>query len=411
MDADTNPTQPGLPRIQSGIRTPARAHRELLQALTSGAPFAQVACIAAGWAQTILKADGATVSSVQGELLEYVAAVGSVESLIGKTTGRGASFTHDALTRLETSVYDPRLAAPESRARAERHGVEAGLVTPISVEGRALGTIGVCSRHRRIFDESDREQLERLADYLGLAMQRTQLVSQLAHANQLINLGALIATLSAELADPLDEAVDDLQSIGELDGEAGAALQRAQTRLDDIASLLADVRRSSQLGRPGSAPATESPLRTEILAALGIAGARARRVAKLVVNLPQDLPSPGGAASRIAQVILNLVNNATDAIAGAAARENGDRRPDEIRIDAVADRRGIEISVSDTGDGIQPAIMPKVFEPFFTTKPAEKAAGLGLSLARRIVHDHGGHISITSSIGSGTTVTIRLPRE
>ncbi len=409
MDSDTNPSRPSIARYESGRRTPGHAHRDLLRALTTGMPFAEVARIAAGWAQAILGADGATVAAVRDDQLEYVAAVGSVLEMAGRTTGRSASFTQDALTRLETSVYDPRTASSESRARAERHGVECGLVAPISVEGRALGTIGVCCRRRRVFDASDREQLERLADYVALALERAELGSQLTQANQLINLGAMVATLSSELAEPLDDVLDDLGSLGELEGEVGATLERVEARVQDIAALLADVRQSTQLRRTKSAPPNESALRTEIMAAIGIAGPRARRVARLVVQVPQDLPNGTGDSARIAQVLMNLVNNAADAIAGFDGVEptNGH----EIRLDAVADRRGVELSVTDTGGGIAPSSMPRVFEPFYTTKSPDKAAGLGLTLARRIVNDHGGNISITSSIGMGTTVTVRLPRK
>jgi PAS domain S-box-containing protein len=67
------------------------------------------------------------------------------------------------------------------------------------------------------------------------------------------------------------------------------------------------------------------------------------------------------------------------------------------------------ITINDTGDGIPKEIIPYVFEPFFTTKPAGMGTGLGLSVAKRIISDHGGEISIKSKEGEGTTVTIKLP--
>lgn len=67
------------------------------------------------------------------------------------------------------------------------------------------------------------------------------------------------------------------------------------------------------------------------------------------------------------------------------------------------------ITISDTGDGIPKEIIPYVFEPFFTTKPPGMGTGLGLSVAKRIISDHGGEISIKSKEGKGTTVTIKLP--
>ena len=67
------------------------------------------------------------------------------------------------------------------------------------------------------------------------------------------------------------------------------------------------------------------------------------------------------------------------------------------------------ITINDTGDGIPKEIIPYVFEPFFTTKPAGMGTGLGLSVAKRIISDHGGEISVKSKEGEGTTVTIKLP--
>ena len=67
------------------------------------------------------------------------------------------------------------------------------------------------------------------------------------------------------------------------------------------------------------------------------------------------------------------------------------------------------IKISDTGTGIPNDILPQVFEPFFSTKPAGKGTGLGLSVAKRIVQDHSGQISIQSIEGEGTTITIEIP--
>src|SRR3989304_4799833 len=68
-----------------------------------------------------------------------------------------------------------------------------------------------------------------------------------------------------------------------------------------------------------------------------------------------------------------------------------------------------QVQISDTGIGIPRAVLPFIFDPFFTTKPAGKGTGLGLSVAKRIILDHNGKISIESTEGEGTSVLIRLP--
>jgi CheY-like chemotaxis protein len=70
----------------------------------------------------------------------------------------------------------------------------------------------------------------------------------------------------------------------------------------------------------------------------------------------------------------------------------------------------VQITIVDTGSGIQKDILPKIFEPFFTTKEASKGTGLGLSVVYGVVRSHNGYISVESEIGIGTAFTIYLPR-
>ncbi|MFH1537567.1 MAG: ATP-binding protein, partial [bacterium] len=68
-----------------------------------------------------------------------------------------------------------------------------------------------------------------------------------------------------------------------------------------------------------------------------------------------------------------------------------------------------EISVSDTGAGMPPEVLPRIFDPFFTTKSTEEGTGLGLSIVYRIIEAHGGEINVKSAPGESTTFHIHLP--
>jgi signal transduction histidine kinase len=73
------------------------------------------------------------------------------------------------------------------------------------------------------------------------------------------------------------------------------------------------------------------------------------------------------------------------------------------------DKKSLEISFADTGEGISKENLSKIFEPFFTTKKVGQGTGLGLSVSYGIVKEHGGNIEVESTVGQGTTFTVILP--
>jgi signal transduction histidine kinase len=114
-----------------------------------------------------------------------------------------------------------------------------------------------------------------------------------------------------------------------------------------------------------------------------------------------DIPPITCSPSQINQVFLNLVTNAAQAMGPGQG---------EIRI--TTRREGaahVAVEVADTGKGIPPEALPKIFDPFFTTKEVGKGTGLGLSIVYKIVEQHGGRISVDSTVGVGTRFTVVLP--
>jgi len=106
--------------------------------------------------------------------------------------------------------------------------------------------------------------------------------------------------------------------------------------------------------------------------------------------------------NQLQQVLLNLLNNASDAIG------NG---PGTIVIETSFDGEAVRVAVADSGKGIPREELEKIFMPFFTTKEVGKGTGLGLSVSYGIVESLGGRIEVESTVGKGSTFTIVLPTE
>jgi signal transduction histidine kinase len=124
---------------------------------------------------------------------------------------------------------------------------------------------------------------------------------------------------------------------------------------------------------------------------------------KVDSKLAKDLPEIDGDKGQLTQVLLNLVENARDAI---GTREDG-------RI-TVTTRRGdandrAMLIVEDNGPGVPGDLKDKIFAPYFTTKQAKGGTGLGLAIVHRIVSDHGGRITLSEASDRGARFTIELP--
>lgn len=124
------------------------------------------------------------------------------------------------------------------------------------------------------------------------------------------------------------------------------------------------------------------------------------RVERHVV-LDPELPQLTGNALQIKQIIDNLIKNAIDAMAGSERKV--------LTVRTARNDDWVQLSVTDTGCGIATENLDRVFSPFFTTKPLGKGTGIGLASVRKMVEAYGGSIGIESTVGAGTTVTVRLP--
>jgi two-component system cell cycle sensor histidine kinase/response regulator CckA len=136
----------------------------------------------------------------------------------------------------------------------------------------------------------------------------------------------------------------------------------------------------------------------------------------ITIRLPDGLPVVRVDRTQIEQVIINLVINARDAMEGPGSitisgetTELGEAFMARHRVGAVRGGRWVQLTVSDTGRGMDRETQEHAFEPFFTTKPVGAGTGLGLSTAYGIIKQSGGYIWLYSEPGIGTTVKVYLP--
>jgi two-component system, NtrC family, sensor kinase len=189
-------------------------------------------------------------------------------------------------------------------------------------------------------------------------------------------------------------------------------LQEVPKALDDTLEGLQRIKKIVRAMREFSHPSSNHKQQTDINAAIQttvvVSRSEWKYVAELDTDLEANLPLVPCVADQINQVILNIVVNAAHAIAEAGG--DGAATKGRIMIRTRHDQDCVEITISDTGNGIPDDIRARVFEPFFSTKQVGKGTGQGLALAHTIiVKEHNGRIWFESERGRGATFFIRLP--
>ena len=121
---------------------------------------------------------------------------------------------------------------------------------------------------------------------------------------------------------------------------------------------------------------------------------------ELKCEVTEDPCSLMGDAVQITRAIQNVIINAIQA--------SGDRKG-TVEVSCIRKDFYVDVRVADTGQGISPEQIARIFDPYFTTKQGKSGTGLGLFITRKVVDDHNGSIKVDSTLGIGTTITIRLP--
>ncbi|HEX3595090.1 MAG TPA: ATP-binding protein [Polyangiaceae bacterium] len=330
-----------------------------------------------------------------------------------------------------------------------RAHVKSSIVYPLMSGSRLVGVITFNRlTEERPYAQRDIEQASVLASQVLLALENLRLSRQTAISEKLAAVGQLAAGVAHELNTPIQFVGDGLHFLGDslesllslvaayqrLAKECEARLRRSaafsevealeeeidvpdlrqeipkalQQTSDGIARVTSIVRSIKTFGRPDSGEKEPTDVVKLVEATLTVARGEYKYFADVETHF-DDIPVILAHRGELGQVLLNLIVNASHAIADKAAAEASPARG-KITVRGWCDDAFLSLSIEDTGGGIPVEIQQRIFEPFFTTKPVGRGTGLGLSIARGIVVDkHGGELTVRSEPGIGTCFLIRIP--
>ncbi|MDD2806720.1 MAG: ATP-binding protein [Elusimicrobiales bacterium] len=236
--------------------------------------------------------------------------------------------------------------------------------------------------------------------------EQRSLHSQLIQAEKLTAVGKLISSVAHELNNPLGAIVGyaDILYKSRKNGlvvapaEDLAAIYEGSVRCGKIIKNLLLFVRETRKKKQAVSPEEVVRSSLELMAYKLTKTENIRVVTRLAGLVPPIMAD----YHQIEQILVNLVQNACDALAQNAGEKT-------ITIETMHRGTSVHITVADNGPGIPQDILPRVFDPFFTTKDEGQGTGLGLPICRRIAEDHGGAITCESAPGSGTVFTLELP--
>jgi signal transduction histidine kinase/CheY-like chemotaxis protein len=301
-------------------------------------------------------------------------------------------------------------ALDAARILAHYDDLAAGRVARFNAEFRAVGPAGTawlrvlaCA----VDHTGEGRPLRVVATVADITRERN-LHAQRLFADRLASIGTLAAGVSHEINNPLSYLLANCEFLEQRmressssDAEALMAAREAREGARRVAGIVRGLRVFSR-AEAGSGRAAVD-LRVPLQSALRMAEPQIRERARLSLDL-DEVPSVRGTEHELAQVALNLLVNAAQAVPPGRAGDN------QIQVATRVARDGrVALEVRDSGVGIPPHHLPRIFDPFFTAKAVGQGSGLGLAICHGIVERLGGDITVESTPGRGTLFRVLFP--
>lgn len=260
------------------------------------------------------------------------------------------------------------------------------------VVGALVGILADQERAQRARLQETLQQLSKVYEELQ------QSFDQVRRADRLSALGELAAGLAHEIRNPLGSIEGAMRILTRNELAGGTRTEFAELAQKEIDRLKGLVSNFLDFARPH--PPRRNPTElSSLLESVRLLADEAGKMAGVEIRVEPGklLPTVPVDADQIKQVMLNLVLNAIQSMSNGG----------EIVLLAEQKNDSVEIRVKDQGVGVEPENLERVFDPFFTTRAG--GTGLGLSVAYKIVQQHGGHIAATPNPDRGMTFAIMLP--
>ncbi|WP_051261745.1 sensor histidine kinase [Desulfovibrio inopinatus] len=253
---------------------------------------------------------------------------------------------------------------------------------------------------------------------LRVVSEKEQLQEQLFHAGRLAEIGEMAAGIAHEINNPLQTMKSELtlmdMDMGDIENKETENCEKLFDGLrESMAQLEKQINRCAKIttgilkfGRYGEPERASVNIQDVIDDTLNLVEKQTEVSGiTLAKDIQRSLPNVYCDPGQLQQVLLNLLNNARDAVLEQHPEGGGKI---ELRIGQVSPSK-VQIIIGDNGIGMTEEIKDKAFSPFFTTKPVGKGTGLGLSICYGIIQTMGGSIDLDSTSGQGTVFTIALP--
>jgi two-component system, NtrC family, sensor histidine kinase HydH len=340
----------------------------------------------------------------------------TTRALVDRISRSGAVVLEELIQDIEERRGDPTESQSILAASSVLGPLKESVVLAIrSDDGDVLGLLIVSDdRVRDAFSPEEVALLETLAAQIGVVLENTRVYARMKIRDRLAALGQMAAGLAHEIKNPLGAIkgaaqllADPMPNSKELDPASREFLSiivEEVDRLDRVVRSILDFARSTNENPTAVDVNAVSTRTTQILSPAALEGCT------LDLQLADDVPPAKIDPEKLRQVLMNLIQNAAEAMDGSGVIKLSTRKrtgsPPWIP-SRNTPAEWVEIAVIDQGPGIAESARKNLFVPFFTTK--DKGTGLGLPISQRIIQGAGGFIEVTSQAGRGTTFSIVLP--